>query len=211
MHVQDLDRELEAVSQAWNLLQHPFYRRWVRGELTLAELVDYTCQYFHVVERLPIWLECAAANDPRHAAQLRAHADEEAGHIALWRRFAEALKIGETTLRGSSPNGATAAMLCRGDELAEAGLGAAVVWALETQSPAVSEEKLRGLEAHYGIGADTGGEYFALHRDLDIAHEGQLKQIIHAQKPERRKAALTAAAATVEGLWNLLSSVQQAA
>ena len=46
-----LDR-IDAAAQRWNVLDHPFYTRWSAGELTRAELAEYSAQYRHAVVAL---------------------------------------------------------------------------------------------------------------------------------------------------------------
>lgn len=208
MQAPTLDPQLEAVSLRYDLLQHPFYRRWVAGDVTRDELAYYAGQYAHVVRAIPRWLEEAAARDPRHAAKLKLHAAEESDHIHMWDAFGAALGVDASTLRSSAANPATAAFIALGDELVEQGQGAAAVWSIEAQSPAVSAEKLRGLKAHYGIDATTGGEYFAVHQELDREHEAHLRGVIQAQREGIRQAAPTAASSMLAGMWDMLSSVR---
>jgi pyrroloquinoline quinone (PQQ) biosynthesis protein C len=204
-----VNERLDAVSRRWDLLQHPFYRRWVAGTLTSKELTDYAGQYAHVVASLPGWLHGAAAANPRYGDALNAHAAEEEEHVELWRRFAGALGIQIDSLTATKPNPATAELLETCDALADAGQGTAVAWALEAQSPAVSAEKLRGLEASYGISRFSGGEYFSLHERLDIAHAHELERVIAVQPPELAAQAPAAASKTLERLWNVLTSVME--
>src|SRR5207249_11551691 len=89
--VELLDR-LDAARERWNLLEHPFYRRWSCGELTRDELAYYAGEYRHAVVALA---ETAAkAGNPEHAR-------EEAEHVDLWDDFAAALQA--DTARGPSP------------------------------------------------------------------------------------------------------------
>lgn len=208
MQAPPIDRELHEVSERFDLLKHPFYQRWVAGELTREELAYYAAQYAHVVRAIPRWLEGAADRDASNRDALRAHAAEESDHIVLWERFAAAIGIDESALRAAPANAATAALLAQGDELVSEGHGAAVVWSIEAQSPAVSAEKLRGLRAHYGIDETSGGEYFALHQELDRDHEVQLRDVLHSHDAAARAGAPAAAAATLQGMWDLLSAAQ---
>ena len=48
-----LERELTAVVARRRLLDHPFYRRWERGELEASELAAYAAQYRHLEAALP--------------------------------------------------------------------------------------------------------------------------------------------------------------
>lgn len=194
-----------------NLLEHSFYKRWLAGELTKPELADYAVQYYHVVKLLPSLLETAAAQHPSHRDTLLAHAAEESAHVRLWERFADACGISAEAIRASNPNRETRAMLDECEQHAASGNAAAVAWALEVQTPAVSKEKIRGLEAHYGIDARSGGAYFALHEHLDIEHTAELEQVMAGRCETTEDDALAAAFAASDGLWNLLTSVEHAA
>lgn len=194
-----------------DLLEHSFYRRWVVGDLSLDELRYYACQYAHVVSALPRWLRSAASSDPENVAKLEQHAAEEDGHVALWSRFATAVGVTPDELATSVPNAATARLLKLGDELSPLRSGAAVAWALEAQAPAVSAEKLRGLQAYYQIGSHDGGDYFEVHRTRDVEHADELDGVVAALDPERHTEAQRTADEMVDGLWDLLTSVERAA
>src|SRR3954451_22236820 len=73
--------QIDAVREAWNVLEHPFYARWSRGELTREELARYAGQYRHAV--------VALADGARRAAS--AQRDEERAHVALWDEFRAAV------------------------------------------------------------------------------------------------------------------------
>jgi hypothetical protein len=68
---------IDAARERWNVLEHPFYTRWEKGELTREELQVYAGQYRYAVT--------AVASAARTAAS---PGDEEAQHIALWDDFA---------------------------------------------------------------------------------------------------------------------------
>jgi pyrroloquinoline-quinone synthase len=195
-----MDQTLDDVTTRWNLLEHSFYQRWTRGELTHAELCDYVGQYAHVVRAVPAWLEQVRAADTDELAR---HAAEEQSHIALWYRFGEALGLSSDAVRSAPANPATARLIQRGDELAAKGEAAPLVWALEAQTPAVAGAKLTGLSAFYGIGPDTGGEYFAVHQHLDIEHAAELRALCS-------NGSENAASVMSESLWDLLTSVEAA-
>jgi len=200
--------ELKATARRRDLLAHSFYQRWVAGDLSLDELRDYAGQYAFVVEAIPAWLNRAAITAPDRA-QLAEHATEEATHIDMWADFAETIGVDRAALKATAPNAATRDLLAAGDQLAGQGLGAAVVWALEAQTPAVAAKKMEGLSQHYGIDpGEKGGRYFELHRTLDVDHAEELERVISSD------AALTAAAPAAAdrvlgGLWNILSSVER--
>jgi pyrroloquinoline-quinone synthase len=195
-----MDQTLDDVTARWNLLEHSFYQRWTRGELTRAELCDYAGQYAHVVRAVPGWLEQVRGGD---SAEVARHAAEEKSHIALWYRFGEALGLGSDEIRSAPANAATARLIQRGDELAARGEAAPLVWALEAQTPAIAIAKLTGLAAFYGIGPDTGGEYFDVHQHMDIEHAAELRALCS-------NGSETAAGVMSESLWDLLTSVEAA-
>ncbi len=194
-----LDQTLDSLMTRWNLLDHSFYRRWTVGGLTQSELMDYVQQYAHVVRAVPRWLEQVRGGD---TAQLPRHIEEERSHIELWEAFGNALGMTSEAIRMAPANAATTRLVERGDELADQGQAAAVVWALEVQTPAVAAAKLAGLSTFYGIGADGGGAYFAVHEHLDVQHSAELKALFSGADSE------AAAAVMSQALWDLLTSVE---
>jgi pyrroloquinoline-quinone synthase len=195
-----LEQTLDDVTARWNLLEHSFYQRWTLGTLTRDELCDYVSQYAHVVRAVPGWMSQVRGGD---ADQVALHAADEQSHIELWNRFGEALGMPSDAIRNAPSNAATAELIRRGDDLAARGQAAPAVWALEVQTPAVAGAKLAGLSAHYAIGPDTGGEYFAVHQHLDVEHAAELRALCPAGSQ-------AAAAEMSEALWNLLTSVEAA-
>ena len=195
-----MDHTLDDVTARWNLLEHSFYQRWTQGTLTRDELCDYVKQYSHVVRAVPGWLEQVSTGD---GDDLSRHVAEERSHIALWNKFGEALGISADEIRFAPANAATAELIRCGDELTAKSEAAPVVWALETQTPAVAGAKLAGLSSFYGIGPESGGEYFAIHQHLDVEHSAELRALCSA-------GSANAAAAMSEALWNLLTSVEAA-
>ena len=68
---------IEEARGRWNVLRHPFYRRWSAGELSREELARYSGQYRHAVRAIAAVSEAAADAAPgrpelrRHAAEAR--------------------------------------------------------------------------------------------------------------------------------------------
>src|SRR5712691_9855099 len=79
----NLIERIDEARTRWNVLDHPFYLRWERGELTRNELAFYAGEYRHAVVALAD--AAAVAGDEEHAA-------EEAAHVDLWDDFAAALE-----------------------------------------------------------------------------------------------------------------------
>jgi len=73
---------IDEARKRWNVLDHPFYLRWERGDLSRDELAFYAGEYRHAVVALAG--AAAATGDAEHAK-------EESDHVALWDEFAAAL------------------------------------------------------------------------------------------------------------------------
>ena len=192
----DLIDRLDAVRERWNLLEHPFYRRWSCGELRKDELAHYAGEYRHAVVAL-----AETAQKTGNAE----HAKEEAGHVALWEDFAAA--FGADTSREPAPETAECvlAWTAPGDRLE----ALAVMYAIEAGQPAVSQAKLDGLAEHYGVAGDEpGARYFALHSELDHEHAAESKRELEAQAdaPDADRLVEVAERA-LRGNWTLLDGV----
>ncbi|MFL5946047.1 MAG: iron-containing redox enzyme family protein [Gaiellaceae bacterium] len=178
---------IERIDEArarWNVLEHPFYVRWERGELTHDELAHYAGQYRHAVVALAE--TAAATGDAEHAA-------EEAAHIELWDDFAAAL---DAPLAEASPETRECVGTWRRDDALEA---RAVLYAIEASQPAIARTKLIGLREHYGFN-HAGTEYFSLHAERDAEHAEQ-SRVALVDAPEELA---TVAEAALRGNWRLL-------
>ena len=189
-----IDRIDEARTR-WNVLDHPFYLRWERGELSREDLAYYAGEYRHAVVALAD--AAAVGGDSEHAA-------EEAAHIDLWDDFAAAL---EAPLdREPSTETRECATAWRSEDSLEA---RAVLYAVESGQPAISQTKLTGLVDHYGFTAGTNAtEYFELHADRDHEHAAASADALSKAAPEDADRLVTAAEAALEGNWRLLDGVE---
>jgi pyrroloquinoline quinone (PQQ) biosynthesis protein C len=185
----DVIAGIDAARERWNVLEHPFYTRWEAGELTHDELARYAGEYRHAVVALA-----------RAARTARLHADEEAQHIALWDEFASAL--------GTQPAEPLPQTRCCASAwaAAEDELGAsAILYAIESGQPAISETKLRGLVEHYGFSDDSPAvEYFTLHGERDHEHAAEARVALEAADDQRL---VGLAEAALAANWALLDGV----
>jgi len=184
---------IDAARERWNVLEHPFYVRWERGELTQDELALYAGEYRHAVVALA-----------RAARTAGLHADEEAAHIGLWDDFASAVGT-----EGAEPlpesRCCASAWAAADDELG----AAAILYAIEAGQPAISETKLRGLVEHYGFAEGSEAvEYFVLHGERDHEHAAEARAKL-AEQEEGRLVGLAEAALAAN--WALLDGVSTAA
>lgn len=196
----DLIERIDAARARWNLLQHPFYRRWSCGELTEEDLAYYAGEYRHAVVALA---ETAAKADGLDGSE---HAREEAEHVGLWDEFTAA--VGAETSR--EPSAETAECVSAWTA-PEDPLGAlAVLYAVEAGQPEVSQAKLDGLAGHYGVARDEpGAAYFALHAQLDHEHAARSRALLE-ERATREDADKLAALAedALRGNWTLLDGVE---
>jgi pyrroloquinoline-quinone synthase len=192
----ELIKRLDVVRERWNLLEHPFYRRWSCGELRRDELAHYAGEYRHAV---------VALAETAEKAGNAAHAREEAEHVWLWDEFAAA--FGTDTKRAPSPETAecVAAWTAPADRLE----ALAVMYAIEAGQPAVSQAKLDGLAEHYGIARDEpGAAYFALHSELDHEHAEESRKSLEEDASATDAGRLVdVAERALRGNWILLDGV----
>jgi pyrroloquinoline quinone (PQQ) biosynthesis protein C len=57
-------RTLSELLEKRDLLLHPFYRAWRGGALSVADLREYACEYYHQVAFFSVYLEEFAARLP---------------------------------------------------------------------------------------------------------------------------------------------------
>ncbi len=144
------------------LLDHPFYRAWIDGTVTPAQLADYHASYAQFIDAIPrYWQRVVDALD-RDSPVGAAIVDEERQHIALWERWRTGLP--ET----SRPHGMDD--ICEHfDALPPAALLGAL-HAFEVQQPEVALTKREGLIRWYGC-AEADVTYF----DAHLAEEPHLE------------------------------------
>jgi len=191
---------LDRIRGRWNVLEHPFYRRWECGELSREELTTYAGEYRHAVVALAGAAESAA---PLAGSE---HADEERAHVGLWDDFASAVESEPGPARLDGTVTCVNAWTAAADPLEALG----ILYAVEAGQPGVARTKLDGLVEHYGFAADgPGTSYFTLHAERDHEHAAESRELLerHA-RPEDADRVLAAAERALEGNWALLDSVE---
>jgi pyrroloquinoline-quinone synthase len=196
----DLITQLDAVRARWNVLTHPFYTRWERGELAPEELAFYSGEYRHAVSALADAAATAAElTGPEHAA-------EEREHVGLWDEFRAA--CGDERDRELLPEtrDCAAAWASARDPLE----ALAILYAVESGQPEVARTKLDGLVRFYGFESDSNGTaYFRLHAERDHEHAAEARSLLeqHAAASDADRLVAVAGRA-LEGNWRLLDGVE---
>ena len=212
-HLDEIDKNIAAK----NLLKHPFYLAWTRGELSKEALADYARQYYYHVAAFPTYLSAVHAkceDETTRKELLNNLIDEEAGspnHPELWLQFAEGLGVSDVEARNTTKEPETKNLIdtfrsiCGDGSTAE---GFAALYAYESQIPAICESKIDGLKKHYGFTDPKHYEYFSVHIEADREHSAaerkMLTRYVDSQNFESVKAS---ANRVLEALWEMLSGV----
>jgi pyrroloquinoline-quinone synthase len=185
---------IDEARRRWNVLDHPFYLRWERGELSREELAFYAGEYRHAVVALAD--SAAATGDAEHAR-------EESEHVALWDEFAGALDA--PLNRPPTAETRSCAKAWSRDDTLEA---RAVLYAIESAQPDISRTKLTGLVEHYGFAPNSSGtDYFELHAERDQEHAAASKAVLEETAPDEADRLVAAAESALAGNWHLLDGV----
>ena len=197
-----------------NLLKHPFYLAWARGELSKDALTDYAGQYYHHVAAFPTYLSAvhAKCDDQSTRKQILSNLiDEEAGspnHPELWKQFVASLGVDNVDGEKEPETKnliETFRSVCRDKSTAE---GLAALYAYESQIPAICESKIDGLKKYYGFNDPKGYEYFSVHIETDKEHSAAEREMLSAKIDNQNAESVRASVNRVlDALWEMLSGV----
>jgi pyrroloquinoline-quinone synthase len=215
----------------YDLLTHPFYTAWTRGELTREQLHFYGEQYLSHVAAFPAYLTALHARLPegptRRAVLTNAFEEEADGrsHADLWRDFIYGMSNGkqEGSEEADTALPEISALVATFRELAETATPAAAIAAFhayESQVPRIAQEKRRGLREQYAADAATC-EYFRIHETADIHHAKVWINLLDreletaaTQSPEALAACeaeiLRGTEAAARALWTALDGIEAA-
>ena len=212
-----ITQRLDRASAGRRLLEHPFYRAWAAGELTLDDLGFYSTQYWRQVETFPTYLRRLAGRLPESPARKSIEgnlADEiEGDHAGLWQTFAEGLGRSASELDGADIEPETAACVdafIEGTRDRSVAFGLGMIYGYESQTPEVAATKVEGLRSFYGV-EDSATDYFVLHGELDVEHAHELAEVIGevAGDDQSLAEAEMGARAGAEAIWGLLDGVER--
>jgi pyrroloquinoline-quinone synthase len=208
--MQRIWERIEQGRERWNVLRHPFYRRWSAGELSREELARYSGQYRHAVRAIATASEAAAELAPERP-ELARHADSERDHVELWDGFMEA--AGGRDTDAPTPETEECVRAWSGAPSLEGGRDGLLarlvrLYAIESGQPEISRIKRQALVDFYGFTDGPGTAYFRLHEGLDVEHAAQARQLISELAQEGDEDRLAAGAeAVLRANWRLLDGL----
>jgi pyrroloquinoline-quinone synthase len=218
-------KELESRIAKYNLLCHPFYQAWSKGQLTRDDLRAYALQYFHHVALFPEYLEmfeCRLQGDVQLAEAVARNRAEEEGadspdgrpHAELWLDFAEGMGADRSAVANAQPLPEIDELIATFENVARQGSPAealAAFYAYESQVPRIAEEKALGLKTHYGAD-DATCSYFTHHQSADVYHSlvwsEQLEKQVEGPNLVLQEKALDAAERVAQALWHALDGIE---
>jgi pyrroloquinoline-quinone synthase len=176
----ELDRVLAATLADRRLLDHPFYRRWEAGQVSMPELAAYAAQYRHFERYLPGFLSqlTAALGDGPARDLVAANLADEQGdpvpHAELFEQFAAAVAAGADA---ASP--ATTRLCGTYDHLLSDGptSGLAGFLAYESQATEIAQSKADGLRRHYQLD-DAALRFWDHHAQVDVRHHAWAREAL---------------------------------
>jgi pyrroloquinoline-quinone synthase len=213
----------------FNLLLHPFYQAWSKGELTRADLQEYAAEYWHPVSAFPTYLSALHSQLPDGELRrevLRNLAEEEGvdaatarPHSDLWMDFVVGMGASRDAVEGRAVQPEMTALLATFRELMQEGAtpktgtaaALAALYAYESKVSAIAKTKAEGLAEHYGT-TGTAARYFTLHQTADVHHASVWRELINreiAGSPEAEAAALAAGERVAKALWVALDGVER--
>ena len=208
----------------FNLLQHPFYQAWSKGELTREDLREYAAEYWHHVSAFPTYLSALHSRLPDSEMRrevLRNLAEEEGvdsatgrPHSDLWMDFAAGMGATRGEVEGRAVQPEMMELVATFRALMQEGTASsamAALYAYESKVPPIAKTKAEGLAAHYAT-EGVAARYFTLHQTADVAHASVWRELIDkelAASPQDEEAALDAGERAAKALWVALDGVER--
>ena len=209
MLLDEVDRRIDAR----HLLTHPFYTKWVAGELPKAAIQEYARQYFAFESNFPRFLSAihSRTEDPGARQHVLENLwDEEHGeenHRELWLRFAEGVGVSREDVMSARLNPATEALVeTYHDASEDPAAGIAAIHAYERQVPEVAGAKIGGLAAHYGVDDPQTIAFWKIHQSLDVEHADAEREILADLDED---AVIEGTDRALEAWWRFLDAVDQ--
>jgi len=184
---------LDEKVEAWNLLDHPFYKVWNSGDLPQSALKIYAEEYGAFIALMPIgW---RAFGDEKTAR-------EEEEHVELWDQFTDGLgtQVGEAMIKEVKQLVDNSL-----DMFGKPATAMGALYAFEVQQPETAKTKLAGLREFYDLPATTE-TYFETHTANEHEAEKLADNISQLEDGEQFEA-LDACEQMSKLLWDALTGI----
>ncbi len=210
---------IDATISNLRMLNHPFYQRWLAGDLTRDDLRAYAGQYYQFEKAFPGYL-CQVMAKLDTAADRRVLlqnlVDEEGGtetHLELFARFGRALGLTREELEAAPVKPSTQALLdtfAHATADGSAAEGLVTLYAYESQAAEVAASKTASLMKQYGMEPGDGTDFWSVHSEADELHGAWERELLERiiTDPER---VIEASRRASEALWGFLDGCSEAA
>jgi pyrroloquinoline-quinone synthase len=212
-------QQLSAAVNARHSRMNPFTEKWVKGDLTRAQLGGWAAQHYQYVSQFPRWCAAVYAECPDPDARdflLENIVEEESGtkHVDLLIRFAEACGVSRREVETARQLPTTRALTAWCYQMAHKPFfqaAAGLLVGLESQVPGIYQRNLPPLKTHYGF-SDHEVEFFAIHIEADEVHGERGYQIVeqHSDTPAKQAIAVEAVREATEMRWQYMSGLHRA-
>src|ERR1043166_1286500 len=132
-----MERLFAPVFEQYDLLKHPFYIAWNKGNLTKEQMAIYAGEYGSFIQLISRGWQTAGE---------QAIAKEEEDHYVLWKKFAESL---DTKTSGATIKEVNELANSVNNSFGSYASALGALYAFEAQQPATASSKLEGLKKHY--------------------------------------------------------------
>lgn len=211
-----LSKKVKEAIKPWHLLEHPFYKDWMSGELKKETLREYAAQYYKHVDVFPRYISAthSKCDDFKARKVLLENLNDEEGinakpHPELWMQFAKAFNLSESEVLGrtacESISGVINTFMKNANSSFEEGL--ASFYSYESQVPEIAETKIKGLIEHYGLSDEDSLEFFRVHQEADVYHREACEVLLDKVEEKHHQSAVKAAVSSAKSLWDFLSEM----
>jgi pyrroloquinoline-quinone synthase len=212
MRLSDCKLDIAAVLVDRRLLDHPFYRRWESGGVSMEELASYAAQYRHFERFLPTFLRTLIAGLPEGSGRdlVAANLADEEGdpipHVELFERFASAVgaNVEKASPAMSNLLGCYEQLLVHGPFAALAGFAA-----YESQAGDVARRKADGLRHDHGLD-DEAVSFWEHHAAVDVRHGAWVQESLE-EAGDSAATLLAFARRAADGWWAFLDERESVA
>ena len=213
-----LKQRMDEATHDHRILEHPFYKAWAAGTLTLEDLSFYATQYWRQVEAFPGYLESVSSRlgdgSAKEIVTENLRDEVEGDHLGLWMDFAEGVGARPEHVRSTPARPETIRCVqsfSNGMRAATVPFALGMLYAYESQTPGVAATKVTGLRDHYSVDGPAL-EYFKLHGELDVEHSDDLAKALDEVIVDEASVqeAEAGAKAGAEAVWGLLTGIAEA-